>query len=252
MSSNNNYNLDLSQHIEENHASKNAKYIKSIVYGGLDGIITTFSIIAAAVGASLEMKYIISLGIANLFSDGLSMGLGDYLSETFENDYIKSERDKEIHEYEVNRDYEIQELKELFEEEGLQKEDSEKIVDILASKEEYKDVFIKYMLSLELGLELGDQDPKVNGLITFFSFIIFGSVPVLFYVIFYLFNYDNYESIFIINCFVSMITMFGLGVFQAKITKQNKVKGGLLVMFNGIVASSVAYLVGYSIQESLN
>ena len=49
-----------------------------------------------------------------------------------------------------------------------------------------------------------------------------------------------------------MITMFGLGVFQAKITKQNKGKGGLLVMFNGIIASSVAYLVGYSIQQSLN
>ena len=95
---------DLKEHIEANHASKNAKYIKSIVYGGLDGIITTFSIIAAAVGASLEMKYIISLGIANLFSDGLSMGLGDYLSSHFENKYINSEKAKEEHEYIHNKD----------------------------------------------------------------------------------------------------------------------------------------------------
>ena len=63
-------------------------YVKNIIYGGLDGIITTFSIIAAAVGANLEMKTIIAMGVANLIADGLSMGLGDYLSSHFENKYI--------------------------------------------------------------------------------------------------------------------------------------------------------------------
>ena len=57
----------------------------------MDGIITTFSIIAAAVGASLDMKVIITMGVANLIADGISMGLGDYLSSTFEYKYIISE-----------------------------------------------------------------------------------------------------------------------------------------------------------------
>ena len=100
----------IKEHIEENHASQKAKYVKNIIYGGLDGIITTFSIIAAAVGANLEMKTIIAMGVANLIADGLSMGLGDYLSSHFENKYINSEKEKEEYEYIHNRDYEIEEL----------------------------------------------------------------------------------------------------------------------------------------------
>ena len=127
----------IKEHIEENHASQKAKYVKNIIYGGLDGIITTFSIIAAAVGANLEMITIIAMGVANLIADGLSMGLGDYLSSHFENKYINSEKEKEEYEYIHNRDYEIEELKELYVAEGLSEEDSGKIVDIL-SRNEFK------------------------------------------------------------------------------------------------------------------
>ncbi len=247
----NNTIVDLNNHIEANHASKNAKYIKSIIYGGLDGIITTFSIISAAVGASLDIKYIISLGVANLVSDGLSMGLGDFISETFENKYILSERNKEIHEYENHREYEIQELKQLYSNEGLSQDDSNTIVDILSSTDDYKNIFIKHMLSLELGLEVSNQNPKINGLITFFSFILFGSFPVISYIICYSIHYEDYYTIYLINCFVSMITMFSLGIFQATITKQPMLKGGLAILIYGIFACSIAYFLGYKIQSSL-
>ena len=50
---------DLTNHIKENHANSSGKYIKNIVFGGLDGIITTFSIIAASYGADFQIKLII-------------------------------------------------------------------------------------------------------------------------------------------------------------------------------------------------
>jgi hypothetical protein len=55
--------------------------IKSVVFGGLDGIITTFSIVAAVAGASLSVEVVLLMGFANLIADGISMGLGDALSE---------------------------------------------------------------------------------------------------------------------------------------------------------------------------
>lgn len=54
--------------------------LKSIIYGGIDGIITMFNIISGVTGAKLKSKYIFILGLAVLVSDGLSMGVGDYLS----------------------------------------------------------------------------------------------------------------------------------------------------------------------------
>ncbi|TCD45803.1 hypothetical protein D3X11_06220 [Streptococcus sp. X16XC17] len=61
----------------QNHA-------KSITYGGLDGIITTFAVVAGAIGGSLGPTAIIILGFSNLLADGFSMAAGDYLSSTTE------------------------------------------------------------------------------------------------------------------------------------------------------------------------
>ena len=59
-------------------------YAKSIVYGGMDGIITTFAVVAGSVGGNLGLAAIIVLGFSNLFADGFSMAVGDYLSSTTE------------------------------------------------------------------------------------------------------------------------------------------------------------------------
>jgi VIT1/CCC1 family predicted Fe2+/Mn2+ transporter len=57
------------------------KYLPSLVYGGSDGAVTTFAVMAGAVGAGIDARIVIILGLANLFSDGFSMASADYLSE---------------------------------------------------------------------------------------------------------------------------------------------------------------------------
>jgi hypothetical protein len=63
--------------LQEEHAYTNSEYIKSLVFGGLDGIITTFAVVAAVAGAEMDNSVVILMGIANLVSDGISMGLGE-------------------------------------------------------------------------------------------------------------------------------------------------------------------------------
>lgn len=55
--------------------------LPAIVYGGSDGAVTTFSVMAGAAGAGLDPRIIIILGCANLASDGFSMASADFLSE---------------------------------------------------------------------------------------------------------------------------------------------------------------------------
>lgn len=55
-------------------------YIRDIVYGANDGIITTFAVVAGVTGGALSARTILIVGAANLFADGLSMGVGNYLS----------------------------------------------------------------------------------------------------------------------------------------------------------------------------
>jgi VIT1/CCC1 family predicted Fe2+/Mn2+ transporter len=55
-------------------------YLPQFVYGGIDGIVTTFAVIAGVVGANLPLTVILILGFANLFADGFSMAASSYLS----------------------------------------------------------------------------------------------------------------------------------------------------------------------------
>lgn len=59
-------------------------YLREFVYGGIDGAITTFAVVAGATGAGFSATVVIVLGVANLIADGLSMGVGSYLSSKSE------------------------------------------------------------------------------------------------------------------------------------------------------------------------
>ncbi len=56
------------------------KYIGEIVYGSIDGTVTTFAIIAGAAAASLSPKIVLILGFSNVLADGFSMASSNYLS----------------------------------------------------------------------------------------------------------------------------------------------------------------------------
>ena len=55
-------------------------YIRDLIYGANDGIITTFAVVAGVTGGQLSSGAILIVGVANLLADGLSMGVGNYLS----------------------------------------------------------------------------------------------------------------------------------------------------------------------------
>jgi VIT1/CCC1 family predicted Fe2+/Mn2+ transporter len=55
-------------------------YIRDMVYGANDGISTTFAVVAGVTGGALSPRAVLIVGVANLVADGLSMGVGNYLS----------------------------------------------------------------------------------------------------------------------------------------------------------------------------
>ena len=55
-------------------------YLRDLVYGAIDGIVTTFAVVAGVTGGALSVTVVLVVGVANLLADGLSMGVGNYLS----------------------------------------------------------------------------------------------------------------------------------------------------------------------------
>jgi hypothetical protein len=93
----------------EEHGGVGSDYLKSIFYGAFDGVLTTFAIVASVQGSSLPIQVIIVTGFAKLLGDGLSMGLGDCISEQAEQTHIRGERAREAWEMEHCPEGEVRE-----------------------------------------------------------------------------------------------------------------------------------------------
>ena len=65
------------------------RYIRDVVFGANDGIVTTFAVVAGVAGAHLAPNVVLILGFANLFADGFSMAAGNFLGERSETGFAK-------------------------------------------------------------------------------------------------------------------------------------------------------------------
>ena len=243
----------ISIHIENEHGGKYTPFIKSIIYGGVDGVITTFAIITASYAADLSVKTILILGLSNVLADGFSMGFGDYASSYSEREHYMSEKEKERNEYETNREHEILELREMYEDNGMSKPDSIELVSVL-SKPKNKDLFIDHMMMMEFNMCQPDTNNEIikHAISTVISFYIFGLVPLFTYIFAKMVSYQNKTFIFGYTCITSGVVLFSIGALSAYISKRSLLKGGLITFVNGSVASSTAYLIGYSLNKILS
>lgn len=129
--------------------------LKPMIFGGLDGILTSFAIVAGAAGGNLSTNVVLILGFSNIFADALSMGVGEFLSSKAENEWILSERKREEWELENFPEGEIKEMVEIYEERGMSHEDAVIVVRTMAK---YKDFFVDVMMTQELELQVPDAD----------------------------------------------------------------------------------------------
>lgn len=225
---------------EESHQDGAGQYIKSAVYGGLDGIVTTFAVVAGVAGAQLTPGVVLILGFANLVADGLSMAVGDYLSTKSEQEYHRAERRREEWEVEHYPDGEKREMVELYVAKGMSEDDAKTVVEIFAR---HKKAWIDVMMLEELGIVGDDESPLRNAVVTFLSFGLFGFVPLLAYVLVRL------APALPINTFATAsvataVTLFGLGALKVKITGRRWLVSGLEMLLMGGLTAAAAYGVG--------
>ncbi|WP_422008838.1 VIT1/CCC1 transporter family protein [Roseivirga pacifica] len=226
-------------HGESTFLSKFQDYIGEFIYGGIDGSVTTFAVVAGAAGAGLDSSVVIILGFANLIADGFSMSVGSYLSTKSERD--KFEKHKRIEYWEVNNipDAEREEIREIYAAKGFEGDLLEQVVDKIT---EDKDRWVDVMMKEELEMQKEQKSPFQMGLVTFVSFIIMGFIPLIVYVIDY--SGKPIEHLFRYSSILTFITFAAIGYAKSYITATSKVRGILETLFLGGSAAVLAYYVG--------
>jgi VIT1/CCC1 family predicted Fe2+/Mn2+ transporter len=215
-------------------------YVKSVVYGGLDGIVTTFAVVSGVAGADLGAAVILILGVANLLADGVSMGIGDYLSTKSEREYYDREARRQAWEIEHFPDGQRAELLALLREAGYSEVDAAEMVAVLTRD---RDRWVEAMMASELGMLRGDVSPRANAVATFASFVACGSLPLLVYLVGLAVPIPP-GTAFPVSVGLSAAALFGLGAAKVFVTGLNPVRSGTEMLLVGGFAGAVAYAVG--------
>lgn len=232
-------------HKSNNLFHKYQEYLGEFVYGGIDGAVTTFAVVAGSVGAGLDNKIIIILGFANLLADGFAMSIGAYLStKSVKDNYNKH---KKIEYWEVDNlpEKEREEVMEIYEQKGFEGELLEQVVDTITAD---KDRWVDVMMKEELLMVEETKSPIMMGFVTYLSFILIGLIPLIIYVWDYISEFPG--NLFLWTSIFTSIAFIFIGLLKTYITETSKLKGILETLILGILAATVSYFVG-DILESI-
>ena len=236
----------------EHHISPVAEFIKQIIYGGNDGIVTTFAVVAGFAGAGaggiaeIGGIAVLLFGLANLFADGAAMGLGEFLSARSEQDLYHSVREKELFEIKNNPEMERIEAIEMLQDRGFSLNHAKEMTDIL---EHYPDHYADFMMAYEIQMaDPNGENPILNGLATFLAFLVAGFIPLIIFVISFFIPLVS-TNLFAVSIFLTALTLFSVGAMRSFITGTNWIRSGLEMLLVGGLAATVAYWIGFFLRR---
>ena len=211
-------------------------YLRDLIYGGIDGTITTFAIVAGVVGADLPGTVVLVLGLANLIADGFAMGAGNYSATKAElDDYGRLLAIERKH-IAVEPSGEREEIRQIFGLKGFSGTELERIVDVISSNE---DLWAKTMVVEEYGLSPAVKSPILAALNTFVAFGVCGLLPLVSYLI--------AESLAL--CAVATgLVFFGIGAAKSRWSLAGWAKSGSETLVIGMSAASLSFLVGFGLR----
>ena len=212
-----------------------ANYLRDWVFGGIDGAVTTFAIVAGVAGASLSTNVILILGAANLLADGFSMAAGNYSGVKAERDDYERLRKMELRHIAVAPEGEREEVRQIFAAKGFAGDDLERAVDVITSCRER---WVKVMLEEEHGAPKVERSALKAGMVTFAAFFICGAVPLL------PFLFGGAGNAMMIATVMTGLAFFGIGAMKSKWSTARWWRSGLETFTIGMVAAGAAYGVG--------
>jgi VIT1/CCC1 family predicted Fe2+/Mn2+ transporter len=214
-------------------------YLRDWVYGGIDGAVTTFAIVAGVVGAELSATIVLILGVANLVADGFSMAASNYSGTKAERDEYNQLRHHETHQIDRDPEGEREEIRQIFRLKGFRGTDLDRAVDIITADRQR---WIDTMMSEEYGMAAAPRDPLKSGASTFIAFVLCGAVPLLPFVF-------QAHLPFHFSIALTAFVFFLIGSIKSRWSLAPWWRSGLETLTIGLGAALIAYAVGYALKD---
>jgi len=214
-------------------------YLRDWIYGGIDGAVTTFAIVAGVVGAELSVGIVLIMGMANLFADGFSMAASNYSGTKAEHDDFERIKAIEIRHIRQHPEGEREEVRQIYERKGFSGEELERMVQLVTEKEE---IWLEVMLAEEHGITEVQRSPSLAALATFAAFIICGSIPLLPFV------FGMNSSAIWATAMTGFVFLI-IGAIKSRWSTQWWLISALETFAIGMSAAGIAYFIGLGLKS---
>lgn len=222
---------------------KKAPYIwvSDFVYGGIDGAVTTFAVVAGVQGANLPVGIVLILGFANLLADGVSMAVSKYSGDKAEKERIQRIRRLEYKSIREKPQEERAEIEDILRDHGFSGKALESATQVITKD---KDVWVDIMMKHEFDVVEEAIYPLQGARTTFLAFNLVGLIPLIGYIFKPILPVST-DAIFIVTTLFTMLALFIVGTVKTRFTDEIWWKAGCKTVLLGGVAATLAYLVGY-------
>ena len=213
-------------------------YLRDWIYGGMDGVVTTFAVVASVVGADLSSKVVFVLGFANLVADGFAMAAGNYSGTQAERDDYNRLLAVERRHIAAVPDGEREEIRQIFAAKGFAGDNLQTIVDVITADESR---WARTMVVVEeYGLAPTPKSPIWAALCTFAAFTSCGLIPLAIYL----------GAGGLYPCVVATgATFFSIGAIKSRWSLTKWWQSGLATFLIGMLAAALAFAVGFGLRK---
>lgn len=212
-----------------------AEYLRDLIFGLNDGLVSNLSLISG-VSAASSTRVVLLAGVAGIIAGGTSMFAGSYLSNKSQREVIDEEvrRAAELIAYAPEEEREA--LRRIYREKGFTDEEVELLVGRICTDHDH---WLDVLVTEELGLSLDPGPPPLaDGAWAGGGFALAATIPLLPYL------FTAGTTALAIACVLSALSLFTVGAAKTLVTRRSPLRSGAEMVVVGLLASLVTFLVG--------
>ncbi len=215
-------------------------HLRDFIYGGIDGSVTTFAVVAGVAGAQLSAAIVIILGVANLIADGFSMAVSNFLATRADMQERALGRLQEEEEIRSIPEGEREEIRQIFSSKGFSGADLDRVVEVITDDPQ---LWVDTMMVEELGYGPAHERPLRAAATTFVSFVVVGFLPLFAFIYEALFP-TALEGPFFWSALMTSAGFFVVGALKSRFVVQRWWLAGSETLAVGGAAAAIAYVMG--------